>query len=91
MEHWTPILASALQISAGKIEQEAFEALCAEIADYSAGMLLDVFGKTFVNLELERRPGENAPILVLQRVRAVLARAPRVPFSVAPACYRRRR
>src|SRR5262249_23555318 len=42
-----------------------------EIADYSAGMLLDVFGKTFVNLELERRPGENAPILVLQRVRQV--------------------
>src|SRR5436189_184397 len=40
--------------------------------DYSAGMLLDVFGKTFVNLQLERRPGENAPILVLQRVRQVI-------------------
>src|SRR5262249_7373270 len=73
VEHWTPVLASALHISAGKIEQEAFEALCAEIADYSAGMLLDVFGKTFVNLELERRPGENPRIRVLQRARGVLA------------------
>ncbi len=71
-EHWTAVLSADLRIAAGKIEQEAFEALCAEIADYSAGMLLDVFGKTFVNLELERRPGENAPILVLQRVRQVL-------------------
>src|SRR5262249_59611591 len=34
VEHWTPVLASALHISAGTIEQEAFEALSAEIADY---------------------------------------------------------
>jgi Domain of unknown function (DUF2357)/PD-(D/E)XK nuclease superfamily len=71
-EHWVAILSADLRISAGKLEQEAFEVLCAEIADYSAGMLLDVFGKTFINLELERRPGENAPILVLQRVRHVI-------------------
>ena len=69
---WRAILSAGLYISAGKLEQEEFEALCAEIADYSAGMLLDVFGKTFVNLELERRPGENAPIVVLQRVRQVI-------------------
>src|SRR5262249_35490316 len=72
-EHWIPILACRLHISAGKIEQEAFEALCAEIADYSAGMLLDVFGKTFVNLELERRPGVSAPSLGRQGVSGVLA------------------
>ena len=69
---WRPILSADLSISAGKIGQEEFEALCAEIADYSAGMLLDVFGKTFIHLESERRPGENAPILVLQRVRGVI-------------------
>ena len=71
-DSWRAILSADLSISAGKMEQEEFEALCAEIADYSAGMLLDVFGKTFVNLEPERRPGENAPILVLQRVRQVI-------------------
>src|SRR5262249_41909687 len=35
-------------------------------------MLLDVYGKTFVNLELERRPGETAPVFVLQRLRQVI-------------------
>lgn len=71
-ETWTPVLNADLYIAAGKLEQEAFEALCAEVADYSAGMLLDVYGKTFVNLELERRPGESAPVFVLQRVRHVI-------------------
>src|SRR5262245_20533519 len=71
-EHWKRVLSADLYISAGKLEQEAFEALCAEIADYSAGMLLDVYGKTFVNLELERRPGESAPVLVLQRLHHVI-------------------
>src|SRR5262245_37047988 len=70
-QSWTTVLGADLNISAGKIEQEEFEALCAEVADYSAGMLLDVFGKTFVNLQLERRPGETIPVLVLQRVRHV--------------------
>jgi hypothetical protein len=71
-ERWKTVLSADLYISAGKLEQEAFEALCSEVADYSAGMLLDVYGKTFVNLELERRPGETAPVLVLQRLRQVL-------------------
>ncbi len=69
---WCPVLQADLFIAAGKMEQETFEALCAEIADYSAGMLLDVYGKTFIGLELERRPGESAPILALQRVRQAL-------------------
>ena len=71
-EAWKTVLSADLYIAAGKLEQEAFEALCSEVADYSAGMLLDVYGKTFVNLELERRPGESAPVLVLQRLRHVL-------------------
>lgn len=71
-EGWKTVLSSDIYIAAGKLEQEAFEALCNEVADYSAGMLLDVYGKTFVNLELERRPGESAPVLVLQRLRHVL-------------------
>src|SRR5262245_48294164 len=71
-EPWKTVLSADLYISAGKLEQEAFEALCSEVADYSAGMLLDVYGKTFVNLELERRPGESAPVLVLQRLRQVI-------------------
>jgi len=69
---WTTILQCQLYISAGKMEQETFEALCAEIADYSASMLLDVYGKTFIGLELERRPGETAPILALQRTRQAI-------------------
>jgi hypothetical protein len=69
---WKTVLSADLYIAAGKLEQEAFEALCSEVADYSAGMLLDVYGKTFVNLELERRPGESAPVLVMQRLRHVI-------------------
>lgn len=68
-ERWKQVLSVDIYIAAGKLEQDAFEALCAEVADYSAGMLLDVYGKTFVNLELERRPGESAPVFVLQRLR----------------------
>lgn len=69
---WCTVLDAELSIAAGKLEQQAFETLCAEIADYSADLLLDVYGKTFVNLQLERRPGDQAPVLALQRIRQVI-------------------
>ncbi len=58
-----------IQIAAGKIAQQEFEALCEEIAQHSAAALLDVYGKTFFGLELEFKPGERAPVAALQRVR----------------------
>lgn len=61
-----------LQIAAGKIAQEEFEALCADVAAQSAGALLDVYGKTFFGLELEFKPGEHAPVAALHRVRQAI-------------------
>jgi hypothetical protein len=66
---WETVLVASLYVTAGKMEQEAFEALCNDIADHSAAILLDVYGKTFVGLGLDRRPGDAAPVAALQRVR----------------------
>src|SRR5437667_1136313 len=68
-DDWRRVLLVGLRVTAGKIEQEAFEALCADLANHSAAILLDVWGKPFLGLEPERRPGETAPVAVLQRVR----------------------
>jgi hypothetical protein len=70
---WRTVLEVApVYVMAGKLEQEAFEALCQEIANHSAAALLDTYGKTFFGLEPERRPGETAPVAALQRVRQAL-------------------
>lgn len=69
---WRVALVAGLSIAAGKMEQEAFEALCREIAAFSAEILLDVYGKTFIGLEPERRFDESAPIAVLGRLRQTL-------------------
>jgi hypothetical protein len=70
---WQSVFQAApLQIAAGKMAQEEFEALCEEVACHSAAALLDVYGKTFFGLELEFRPGEHAPIAALQRVRLAI-------------------
>src|SRR5206468_3348704 len=64
---WQPVLeVMPLQIAAGKIAQEEFEALCEDVASHSAGALLDVYGKTFFGLELEFKKGEHAPVAALQ-------------------------
>jgi len=70
---WQTVLQiSPLRIDAGKIAQEEFVALCEEVARHSAGALLDVYGKTFFGLELEFKPGEQAPVAALYRVRQAL-------------------
>ena len=70
---WQPVLEVApLHVAAGKLAQEEFESLCAEVANHSAAALLDVYGKTFFGLEPERKPGEGAPVAVLQRVRQAI-------------------
>ncbi|MCE9530217.1 MAG: restriction endonuclease-like protein [Planctomycetes bacterium] len=72
-EGWRPVLEIVpLHIRAGKMAQEEFAALCEEVARHSAGALLDVYGKTFFGLELEFRPGEQAPVAALQRVRQAI-------------------
>ncbi|MFL5338680.1 MAG: DUF2357 domain-containing protein [Gemmataceae bacterium] len=58
-----------LSIAAGKLTQEVYAALCADVARYSASLLLDVYGKTFLGLEAELQAGETAPMAVLRRVR----------------------
>ena len=70
---WQMILAiTPLKITAGKIAQEEFEAICEEVASHSASALLDVYGKTYFGLEMEYRKGENAPITALQRVKQAI-------------------
>ncbi len=70
---WRPVLeVMPLQIVAGKIAQEEFEALCEDVASHSAAALLDVYGKTFFGLELEFKPGEHAPVAALHRVRQAI-------------------
>jgi hypothetical protein len=69
---WRPVLTIELRVTAGKMEQALFEAMCQEIADHSAAVLLDVYGKTSIGLGLERRPGDTAPLAALQRVRQAL-------------------
>ncbi len=58
-----------LSIAAGKLTQEVYAALCADIAAHSASLLADVYGKTYLGLESELQAGETAPIAVLRRVR----------------------
>jgi hypothetical protein len=67
-----PVLCYDLEITAGKLEQEAFGALCAAIADHSAAILLDVYGKTFLGLEAERKLGEDVPLATLHRIKQAL-------------------
>ncbi len=59
-------------IAAGKMAQDEFAALCADVATYSSAALLDVYGKTYFGLELEYRPGESAPIATALRIRQAL-------------------
>lgn len=70
---WQPIFTiTPLRIAAGKIAQQEFEVLCEEVASHSAAALLDVYGKTFVGLELEYRRGEHAPVAALLRIRQAI-------------------
>ncbi len=87
-DDWVPIVTAGLQISAGKISDAAFDALCKEIADYSAAVLLDVYGKTFIGLRPERRQGESAPIAIMQLLRQVVHQMDSVLRDIArrPAC-----
>jgi hypothetical protein len=71
-ECWQRVLVAGLSVTAGKMEQEAFRLLCTAIADHSAAVLLDVYGKTFLGLEPERRLGESVPVATLQRVRQAI-------------------
>jgi hypothetical protein len=71
---WRTVLTAELLVTAGKMEQEAFEQLCRELSNHSTAILLDVYGKTFVGLEPERRPGEEAPLAALQRLRQTIDR-----------------
>jgi hypothetical protein len=67
---WRPVLhVSPLYVTAGKLEQEAFEVLCREIAAYSAAALLDVYGKTSISLSVGRQRTETGPVAELLRVR----------------------
>jgi hypothetical protein len=63
-----------VRVAAGKVTQEVFEALCAEITAQSSALLLDVFGKTYFGLEPEFQPGESAPLAVMRRLRFVVDR-----------------
>jgi hypothetical protein len=85
---WRPVLAADLFVTAGKMAQEVFEALCAELADHSAAALLDVYGKTFLGLEPERRRGEVAPVIALQRLRQAIDHMGQALRDIArqPAC-----
>ena len=71
-DDWTSILQVGLNIAAGKISDAAFDALCREIADHSAAVLLDVFGKSFVGLRPERRHGETAPVALMESLKQVV-------------------
>jgi hypothetical protein len=67
---WRRVLhVNPLYVTAGKLEQEAFEVLCREIAAYSAAALLDVYGKTSIGLSVGRQRTETGPVAELQRVR----------------------
>jgi len=68
------LLIENVRVMAGKLSQEVFEALCAEIAAHSSSLLLDVYGKTYFGLEPELRAGETAPLAVLRRLRAAVER-----------------
>ena len=59
-------------ITAGNMAQDEFAPLCEDVAAYPAAALLDVYGKTYFGLELERRPGESAPVATTIRIRQAL-------------------
>src|SRR5262249_9071733 len=58
-----------VSISAAKLTHEMYAALCGGLAAFSASLLLEVYGKTYLGLEAELQPGETAPMAVLRRVR----------------------
>src|ERR1051326_3934791 len=61
-------------VAAGKLAQDVFEALCADVGAHSASLLLDVYGKTYFGLEAELRAGESTPLTLLRRLRQVVDR-----------------
>jgi hypothetical protein len=63
-----------LRVGAGKMAQEVFEALFAEVAAHSSALLLDVYGKTFFGLEPEFQSSETAPVAALKRLRGAVDR-----------------
>ena len=69
---WRVVCRTRCLVTASKMAHEAFERLCAEIADQSVGLLLDVYGKTYLGLQPERRLGEQAPVTVVQRIGSVV-------------------
>ena len=69
---WQEMCRARCVVTASKIEQDKFESLCAEIADRSVALLLDVYGKTYVGLLPERGQGELAPIALMERMAEVI-------------------
>src|SRR5262249_47848565 len=70
----TVLRIDGVQVAAGKLSQEVFEALCADVSAHSASLLLDVYGKTYFGLEPEFQGRETAPLAVLRRLRVAVDR-----------------
>lgn len=71
---WHRVLCLPVDVRAGKMSQEAFEELCSQIADQSAALLMDVYGKTYLGLERTRRATDFGPVAMLRRLRDAVTR-----------------
>jgi len=69
---WRPVCRMTCLVSASKMDQDAYRTLCAEIADQSVGLLLDIYGKTYVGLQSEQRRGEAAPLALIERIGRII-------------------
>ena len=92
---WETVFEAELYVAPKKIGQDEFEDLCQRIADESASLLLDIYSKTFVGLQPERRLGESGPIAAIDRLAhtchqlktALRGIAKRPAFRLAPTSY----
>jgi len=77
------LLISPLYITAGKLTQEIFENLCNEVARQSTAALMDVYGKTYIGLQVAAKGGELPSVVEVQRIRRVADRLAQLLREIA--------
>lgn len=80
---WIALLVLPLSVSAGKISVERFEQLFLELERYSASVLFDIHGKTWLGLKGALPPTSAAPSAVLMRLRETIGELDRLLHRVA--------
>jgi hypothetical protein len=70
-ESWATLARISVAVAAAKIQNDEFATLCDRLSEVSGALLLDVYGKTFIGISKDEKPGVSAPVIMVDRLQAL--------------------